>query len=62
MPVRQATLKDLTAIREIYNQGIEDRIATLESTPPLTPIPTAVLMPGLPNCLSTLGTMTGAEG
>ncbi|QQZ59014.1 N-acetyltransferase [Paenibacillus sonchi] len=28
--VRQATLKDIESILRIYNQGIEDRIATLE--------------------------------
>ncbi|MDF2547816.1 MAG: N-acetyltransferase family protein [Anaerosolibacter sp.] len=28
---RLATLNDIPAIREIYNQGIEDRVATLET-------------------------------
>lgn len=31
--VREASLKDIQAITVIYNQGIEDRIATLESSP-----------------------------
>ncbi|GAA0318466.1 arsinothricin resistance N-acetyltransferase ArsN1 [Bacillus carboniphilus] len=30
LTVRDATLSDIEAIRTIYNQGIEDRIATLE--------------------------------
>jgi len=29
---RLATIEDITKIKEIYNQGIEDRIATLETT------------------------------
>lgn len=31
MLIRKAILTDLESIREIYNQGIEDRIATLET-------------------------------
>lgn len=31
--IREATLGDLGAIREIYNEGIEDRIATLDVEP-----------------------------
>ncbi len=31
LTVRQATLEDLNSILRIYNQGIEDRIATLET-------------------------------
>jgi len=31
--VRRATRDDLAAIRRIYNQGVEDRAATLESDP-----------------------------
>jgi phosphinothricin acetyltransferase len=31
MPVRKATLDDATAIAAIYNQGIEDRVATFET-------------------------------
>ncbi|MDQ0416674.1 phosphinothricin acetyltransferase [Croceifilum oryzae] len=31
--IREATIQDLEEIRLIYNQGIEDRIATLEETP-----------------------------
>jgi phosphinothricin acetyltransferase len=31
MQVRPATLADAAAIAEIYNQGIEDRVATLET-------------------------------
>jgi L-amino acid N-acyltransferase YncA len=31
--VRRAAADDLPAIREIYNQGIDDRIATLETLP-----------------------------
>lgn len=31
--LRRATLSDLDAIREIYNEGIADRIATLETEP-----------------------------
>ena len=31
--VRNATLDDAPAIAEIYNQGIEDRIATYETEP-----------------------------
>jgi phosphinothricin acetyltransferase len=31
--VRPASLQDLNSILHIYNQGIEDRIATLESSP-----------------------------
>ncbi|MFB6468650.1 arsinothricin resistance N-acetyltransferase ArsN1 family A [Cytobacillus sp. Hz8] len=33
LKVRLATKKDLTDILDIYNQGIEDRIATLEENP-----------------------------
>jgi L-amino acid N-acyltransferase YncA len=33
MNIRRATRADLEAIRLIYNQGIEDRIATLETEP-----------------------------
>lgn len=33
MPIRQATSNDLEAIRRIYNEGIEDRIATLDRDP-----------------------------
>lgn len=29
--IREATLKDVEFIKDIYNQGIEDRIATLET-------------------------------
>ncbi len=32
-PIRNATVDDLTAIRRIYNEGIQDRIATLDDTP-----------------------------
>lgn len=31
--VRPASVDDLDAIRRIYNEGIEDRVATLESAP-----------------------------
>lgn len=31
LTVRQATIEDVGSILEIYNQGIEDRIATLET-------------------------------
>lgn len=31
--IREATIKDLESIMAIYNQGIEDRIATLEEQP-----------------------------
>ncbi|MDF2556543.1 MAG: family acetyltransferase [Bacillales bacterium] len=31
--IREATIKDLESILNIYNQGIEDRIATLETEP-----------------------------
>ena len=31
--VRPASVDDLDAIRRIYNEGIEDRVATLESVP-----------------------------
>ena len=31
MEIKSATLDDAAAIAEIYNQGIEDRIATLET-------------------------------
>jgi len=31
--VRNAQLADLEAIRRIYNQGIEDRVATLDEDP-----------------------------
>jgi L-amino acid N-acyltransferase YncA len=31
MQIRPATLADATAIAEIYNQGIEDRVATFET-------------------------------
>ncbi|ADL07381.1 arsinothricin resistance N-acetyltransferase ArsN1 family A [Thermosediminibacter oceani] len=31
--VREATLEDIPSITKIYNQGIEDRIATLETRP-----------------------------
>ena len=31
--IRQATRRDLAAIRAIYNEGIEDRIATLDLEP-----------------------------
>ena len=30
---REASIEDVTAIKEIFNEGIEDRIATLETTP-----------------------------
>jgi phosphinothricin acetyltransferase len=33
MQIRAATLDDAAAIAEIYNQGIEDRIATYETEP-----------------------------
>ncbi len=33
MPVRVATLDDAVAIATIYNQGIEDRVATFETRP-----------------------------
>jgi L-amino acid N-acyltransferase YncA len=33
MQVRAALLSDAAAIAEIYNQGIEDRVATFETTP-----------------------------
>jgi L-amino acid N-acyltransferase YncA len=33
MPVRVATLDDAEAIATIYNQGIEDRVATFETRP-----------------------------
>lgn len=33
MEVREATTDDAAAIAHIYNQGIEDRVATLETTP-----------------------------
>jgi len=33
MTVKRANYSDLPAIREIYNEGIEDRIATLETEP-----------------------------
>jgi L-amino acid N-acyltransferase YncA len=29
--IREAEIKDISAIKDIYNQGIEDRIATLET-------------------------------
>jgi L-amino acid N-acyltransferase YncA len=31
MPIRDATREDAAAIAQIYNQGIEDRVATLET-------------------------------
>jgi L-amino acid N-acyltransferase YncA len=31
MPVRPALLTDAVVIADIYNQGIEDRVATLET-------------------------------
>ncbi len=31
--VRPASVDDLDAVRDIYNEGIEDRVATLESAP-----------------------------
>ncbi|WP_246943713.1 arsinothricin resistance N-acetyltransferase ArsN1 family A [Bacillus pinisoli] len=31
MKIREATIEDLSSIQSIYNQGIEDRIATLET-------------------------------
>src|SRR5690349_19145239 len=31
MPIREAIAKDAAAIARIYNQGIEDRVATLET-------------------------------
>ena len=31
--VRSATVADLESIRRIYNEGIEDRIATLDEEP-----------------------------
>jgi L-amino acid N-acyltransferase YncA len=33
LSVRQASSEDLAAIRRIYNEGIEDRVATLEREP-----------------------------
>ena len=35
MLIREATLDDAPAIARIYNQGIEDRVATLETEPRL---------------------------
>lgn len=31
--IKEATIEDITYITHIYNEGIEDRIATLETTP-----------------------------
>ena len=31
--IREASAGDLAAIREIYNEGIEDRIATVDAQP-----------------------------
>jgi L-amino acid N-acyltransferase YncA len=36
MTTRLATLSDAAAIAGIYNQGIEERIATFETEPPFT--------------------------
>ena len=33
LTVRRATLNDLDAVLRVYNEGIEDRIATLETDP-----------------------------
>jgi phosphinothricin acetyltransferase len=33
LAVRRATISDLEAIRRIYNEGIEDRVATLDREP-----------------------------
>jgi L-amino acid N-acyltransferase YncA len=33
MQIRDATVEDAAAIAQIYNQGIEDRVATLETVP-----------------------------
>ena len=33
MEIREASADDLTAIRRIYNEGIEDRVATLDAAP-----------------------------
>ena len=33
MEIREASAGDLAAIREIYNEGIEDRIATVDTQP-----------------------------
>lgn len=33
MNIRQLAVENLVSITEIYNQGIEDRVATLEQSP-----------------------------